>query len=158
MDNRQSIEAFWKEFLLSAPQAAQLDGYHAWAFGSTSEAANALASLVMKGLKTATSSLVWSFETENEPFPKPGEYNLILDGEGCPVCITQTTEVEIKPFIEVDAAHARLEGEGDLSLMYWREVHWLFFTQECAAIGRSPDETMPVCCERFRLCWPLVGS
>jgi uncharacterized protein YhfF len=77
-----------------------------------------------------------------------------LDGQGQPVCIIQTTQVEIKPFNQVDADFAAAEGEGDRSLAYWRDVHWRFFSRECQTIGREPSLTIPVVCERFRLVYP----
>ncbi|TFH31677.1 MAG: ASCH domain-containing protein, partial [Anaerolineales bacterium] len=55
---------------------------------------------------------------------------------------------------EVDEEQAYLEGEGDRSLAYWRDVHWNFFSRECAQIGREPSEHMPVLCERFKLVFP----
>lgn len=44
-----------------------------------------------------------------------------------------------------------IEGEGDGSLAYRREVHWVFFTRECQRIGRVPVETMPMVCTVFEL-------
>jgi uncharacterized protein YhfF len=55
----------------------------------------------------------------------------------------------------VDAEHARLEGEGDLSLEYWREVHRAFFT-ETATHARPVDDDMPVVLERFRVVYQEV--
>ena len=54
------------------------------------------------------------------------------------------------PFDEVDEEHAYLEGEGDRSLEYWREVHERFFTENATHDrGFAPD--MPVVLERFRV-------
>ena len=155
MDQAQAISAYWDEFQDSSPSEHPFPTkFQAWSFGRSKEAADELGKLVREGKKTATASLVWSYEAEQEPLPEPGDYDLILDGNGNPLCITQTTSVEILPFGEVGAEHARLEGEGDLSLNFWREVHWRFFVEECAGLGREPDPGMPVCCERFKLCYP----
>lgn len=59
-----------------------------------------------------------------------GDYSIVLDGSGVPVCITQTERVEIKSFNKVTADHAHLEGEGNRSLEYWRKVHKDFFEKE----------------------------
>ncbi len=159
MDNSEIIKEFWLKFLESDPHTIKAQvTYQTWAFGRTPADADELVSLVLAGVKTATASLVWSYEAENEPLPLIGDYSLVLGGSGEPVCIIQTTSVEVRPFIEVDDRQAREEGEGDLSLSYWREVHWRFFSEECTDLGRSPDERMPVCCERFRLCYPLSGN
>jgi uncharacterized protein YhfF len=156
MEQKALIQQFWNKFIETIqPGVERPETYQSWAFGRTSETADKLASLVMDGLKTATAGLVWNFEAEIEPFPQVGQYNLILNGKGEPVCIIQTTSVEVKPFNAVDDRHAMEEGEGDLSLAFWREVHWRVFSEECADIGLSPDVEMPVCCERFRLCYPL---
>ena len=53
-------------------------------------------------------------------------------------------------FDEVSAEHARREGEGDLSLAYWREVHQRFFT-EYAEHDRGFSPTMPVVLQSFEV-------
>jgi uncharacterized protein YhfF len=113
--------------------------------------ADRLGDLVRKGLKTATASLVWSLEAGSEPYPSVGDYSIILDGRGLPMCIIQTTDLRVIPFDEVDEEHAYLEGEGDRSLRYWREAHWDYFGEECRQMGREPSERMPILCERFAL-------
>lgn len=150
---------FWEDYLQSLPpEAGKPELFDSWAFGHTPEHADQLGALVLAGTKTATASLVWGYESGVEQFPQAGQYSLILDGAGDPLCILQTTAVEVRPFEEVDAVHAHLEGDGDLSLDYWREVHWRFFSEECAQLGKTPDRRMPVCCERFRLCYPPAKS
>lgn len=58
------------------------------------------------------------------------------------------------PFSQVDADFAATEGEGDGSLTFWREAHRAFFTRECARLGRTFTEQMPVVCERFERVYP----
>ncbi|MDH3942590.1 MAG: ASCH domain-containing protein [Anaerolineae bacterium] len=145
------IQSYWQAFLASDSPPPPGASYLAWAFGDSPEMADELLALVQAGTKTATASLHWVYEVENEALPQVGEYNIILDGAGRPGCITQTVEVRILPFDQVPADFGRDEGEGDLSLTFWRRVHWDFFTRECASIGRQPAEDMPVVCERFRL-------
>ena len=149
----ESVEDFWRAYRASllpdsrppeAPPAA-------WSFGSTPEMADELGGLVRAGVKTGTASLLWAYEAEGEPLPQAGAISLILDSAGQPLCLIETTSVAVKPFTEVDEAHAWSEGEGDRSLRSWREVHWRVFSQECAILGRAPAEDMPVVCERFRL-------
>lgn len=148
-------DAFWDDFLRSLPEGANTPvAYQAWSFGDSPETADKLGALVIQGIKTATASLVWSYEHEGEALPEVGDYSMILDGRGEPMCIIQNTAVSIHPFNDVDQEQAYLEGEGDRSLAFWRDVHWHFFSRECAQIGRTPDETMPVICERFKLVYP----
>jgi uncharacterized protein YhfF len=63
--------------------------------------------------------------------------------------------VTVVPFDQVDAGHARLEGEGDLSLAYWREVHERYFTDH-ATNDRGFAPEMPVVLERFRVVYQEV--
>jgi uncharacterized protein YhfF len=45
--------------------------------------------------------------------PKPGDFVMMLGGEGRPRFIWRTMEITIKPRSEVDEAFAWDEGEGD---------------------------------------------
>ncbi len=156
MKHKDTIQAYWESFLNSAPQDVKDShpNYEAWPFGDSPEMADELGGLVCQGVKTATASLVWVYEAEQEPLPKVGDYSIILDGREQPMCIIRTTKLDIVPFDEVDAEQAYLEGEGDRSLDFWREVHWRFFSRECAQIGKQPDQKMPILCERFELVYP----
>ncbi len=119
-----------------------------WAFGATPEQADELVGLVVAGRKTATASALWDYEAQGEPLPEPGVLAIVTDGAGLPRALIVTTEVRVTPFDEVDAEHARLEGEGDLSLASWRAVHERFFTEHAEhEKGFVPD--MPVVLERF---------
>ena len=153
-DPRQA--AYWMAFLKSLPEGAEAapSAYQAWGFGDSPQMADALGALVRDGFKSATASLVWAYEAEDEPPPEVGDYSIILDGEGAPLCIIQTTEIYVRPFNKVDAEQAYLEGEGDRSLTFWREAHWEFFSRECTLLGRKPSQEMPVLCERFKLVYP----
>ena len=122
--------------------------YEAWAFG---EAADELADLVLRGIKTATCSAYDLYEAEGEPLPKPGEYSVILDSKDDAVCIIETTRVYIASFSEVTEEHAFKEGEGDRSLEHWRMVHKDFFTKELASIGQPFNESMKLVLEEFQL-------
>ena len=122
--------------------------YEAWAFGG---APDQLAELVIKGIKVATSSLYYWYQSGKDCLPKTGEYSVILDAKGSAVCIIQTTKVYIVPFCEVSEEHARKEGEGDLSLAYWRQVHEAFFSDELKVEHKVFSEKMEVVCEEFQV-------
>ena len=128
----------------------------AWSFGANPAQADELLDLVLAGTKTATASALWDYEAENEPLPETGALSIILDGSGQPRALIETASVDIVPFDQVDEEHARLEGEGDLSLAHWREVHQRFFTDVAThERGFAPD--MPVVCERFRVLYSDEG-
>ena len=84
--------------------------------------------------------------TQLKRLPSPGTLSIVVDGAGKPRVLIVTTRVEVVAFDEVDAEHARLEGEGDLSLSYWRAAHQEFFS---ATGSWSPD--MQVVLERFEI-------
>lgn len=138
----------WERFCEKSGIKADYDD---WAFGG---APDALAELVLNGIKTAMASAYPLYEQEQEPLPKAGDYSVILNTKGEAVCIIRTTKVYVVPFREVSADHAFREGEDDRSLESWREVHRDFFTREMNDEGLSFDEDMPVVCEEFMRVYP----
>lgn len=122
----------------------------AWQFGATPEQADELLALVLDGTKTATASMLWDFEAEGERLPEPGTLSIILDGREHPRALIETTAVEVVAFDEVDDEHAYLEGEGDRSLGFWRDVHERHFTEH-ATHDRGFSRDLPVVLERFRV-------
>lgn len=131
-----------------------LTGMEVLAFGNedTPELTDELAGLVAQGRKTATCGLQREYEEENEPLPRIGDRYCVIDSGKRPVCVIEIAEVRIVPFGEVDADFARDEGEGDLSLEYWREAHEKFFS----AHGGVAEGT-PLVCERFRVLHVFEG-
>jgi uncharacterized protein YhfF len=149
-----AARAMWGAFCQEHGEIPPGTSYEAWYFGDSGELAEELAGLVVSGKKTATASLFWEYEVEGEALPQVGGYSVITNYDGKPVCVIQTTQVRILPYDEVEADFAADEGEGDLSLEFWRQAHWRFFSRACAKIGKQPDVRMPVVCERFRLVYP----
>ena len=47
-----------------------------------------------------------------------------------PVCVIRLISIRLVRFCDVTEEFARKEGEGDLSLEYWRKEHHRFFTRE----------------------------
>lgn len=123
----------------------------AWAFGATPEQSDELLGLVLDGTKTATSSSQADYVKEGEELPTPGVLGIVLDGAGHPRALVVTTQARVVPFDQVDADHARAEGEGDRSLEHWRVAHERFFAEHADG-GFSPD--MPVVLESFRVLYP----
>ncbi|MFC7063778.1 ASCH domain-containing protein [Halobacillus seohaensis] len=146
--SNDSIIQMWEDFQKINPNAPK--SYEAWAFGDSKEMADELAELVIDGTKTATTSN-YSLYEENEPLPYVGLHNIILDGDGNAVAIVENTSVEIVVFDEVSEEHAYLEGEGDRTLKYWRNVHEDFFKKELKEVNQEFHNKIPVVCERFKL-------
>ncbi len=136
----------WKEFITKN----NIDDceYEAWSFGAEPDL---LAELVASGEKTATSSAYPLYALENEPLPKVGVYDVILDSKGEAVCVIQTKKVYVIPFKEVTAEHAYKEGEGDKSLDFWRKVHEKFFTECMEEVDLKFTSDMEVVCEEFEV-------
>ncbi len=142
-----AIETFWRSTGSTGPVP------DAWAFGDHATLADELLALVLDGTKTATASSAWDVEADGDPVPAVGDLSIVLDGSGHPRALIRTTQVRVVPFMDVDDEHARLEGEGDLTLQHWREAHETFF-RRTASDDRGFDETMPVICERFEVVEP----
>jgi uncharacterized protein YhfF len=155
MEKTPETEAFWKTFLANLPEGVSPpEDYQVWHFSDNKESADRLGELVRAGIKTATCSLLWSYEVEDQSLPQVNTYSVITNWEGTPLCIILTTEVEVRDFDKVDAVFAYEEGEGDRSLDFWRRVHWEVFSNECSMIGYRPAPSMPLVCERFRKVYP----
>jgi uncharacterized protein YhfF len=147
------IQNYWQKFLSTLPANSP---YRSKAFisegwGDGSEMADELGALIAAGTKTATCSALWEWDSEGESIPETGTVTVVLNGSGEPLCIVETVEVTVRKYNEVDAEFARQEGEGDLSLDYWREAHRTFFSRSLPRIGKNFSEEMPLVCERFRL-------
>ena len=104
-------------------------GANARQMGDSPELASELADLIKKGIKTASSGSFASYQQE-EPAPKIGSYNIILDGQSIPVCVIRLVSMRLVRFCDLTEEFARKEGEGDLSLEYWQKEHQRFFTRE----------------------------
>jgi uncharacterized protein YhfF len=154
MEVAEPIRRFWDEFQASVPYDASPRFYEAFHFDDNERSADALGALVLSGRKRATAGLRWTNEATGKPLPAVGALSVVTDWRGTPLCIIETTHVEIVPFDRVGERFAAIEGEGDGTLRYWREAHWRFFSRECQRIGREPDLQMPVVCERFEVVYP----
>ena len=150
----EGVKQFWLRFCAADPLVQPDTPFQSWYFGNTPDMATELAALVREGKKTATASSVRMNELEPGNAPVPGGYSVVTDFDGAPICVIQTAEIQHLPFEEVDEAFAAEEGEGDLSLEYWRQVHWDYFTREAGENGFDFDARSLVCCERFRLLFP----
>jgi uncharacterized protein YhfF len=152
MDNDR-IEAYWRSYLDTLPAGSPLrdEQYVAEGWGDSPQMADELGALITAGTKTATCSALWEYEAEGSPLPETGSKTIVLDGYNDPLCIVETTEVEVRPYNEVDDRFAYEEGEGDRSLEYWRKAHWHFFSRTLPNIGKESTPDMPLVCERFRV-------
>lgn len=155
MTRSTAVQKFWEEFCAANSQVEAGKPYQSWYFGNSSEMAKELADLVISGKKFATASLAEVNNIKPDEAPIADGYSVVTDYEGNPQCVIQTTEIGHFPFNKVDAQFAADEGEGDQSLEYWRRVHTEYFSRETAAMKIDFNEDSIICCERFKLLFPL---
>lgn len=124
------------------------DKYEDWSFGDSPDE---LAQLVLEGKKCAAASVYELYDYDGEDLPKVGDYSVIMDSKEHAVCVIVNTDVKIVPFSEVDEEHARLEGEGDGSLDYWKSVHSKLFAEWLSEAGKSFSDKTKVVLERFKM-------
>lgn len=147
--NKAQIKKYWFDFLKDKNPLDYPLG-DITIFGAEPDL---LAQLVKDDIKTAATSSYALYEP-TEYMPTVGDYNIILDGDENPVCITKTVVTEVVPFNQVSAEHAYHEGEGPRTLEYWRQVHKEFFRQEYHDYGQEFEENIPCLCEVFeRIYW-----
>jgi uncharacterized protein YhfF len=150
---KENIKNLWENYLTSIgenPENTKLECKIVEYFGNN-KIADELFNLVYSGKKTATCGSLWSYEAEKTNPLEKGDLNIVTDYCGKKACVIKTTNIKIKKFIEISEVDARLEGEGDLSLKYWREEHKKFFEEKCKEIGKEFSEKMPVVFEEFEV-------
>jgi len=145
-------EDFWTDYLTKrgviGPKLAEpvIDE-----FGDNPKLANELVGLIMEGKKTASCALMYEYKKENEELPVSGQVKLVVDGSYNPVCVIETTEVQVKPYREVDQGFAYDEGEDDRSYESWDREHRKYFRRFLGQEGIEFDDKMLLVLERFRL-------
>ncbi|MCY6354407.1 ASCH domain-containing protein [Clostridium sp. ZS2-4] len=149
----KSVQEMWKNYLASIGENINNTNknYTSWYFCDNEKSANDLAKLVREGIKRGTTSLYYWYELENEELPTEDNYSIITDWNGIVQCIIRTKKVTVRPFKDVNEEFAKIEGEGDKSLKYWREVHVHFFTKELEEEEKEFSEDMLVVCQEFEV-------
>lgn len=153
--DRAACQAFWQAYLAQLPPGHPHHARRpeAFAFGDSAALADELAQLVLTGRKQATTSLGVEFTAVGDPLPRAGDVCIVLRGDAQPVAVIELTDVTTRPFGQVDATYAAIEGEGDGSLAHWRAGHVAYFNGVCRRLGGQFDESTPVICQVFKLCW-----
>ena len=110
MNVPKSVQPFWDKFQASIAYDASPLFYDAFHFDDNEPSANALAALVLSGQKRATAGLLWTNERTNKPLPRIGSLSVVTDWQGAPLCIIESTHIEVVPFDSVSDGFAVLEG------------------------------------------------
>ena len=145
-------DAFWQSFC----EAKGIEGknYDVVVFGDSPAMANELAAHVVHGPKRATAGLLRDFEGEPTAVPVIGGFAVVVNGDGDPLCVFQTTDVRIGPLSSVDDLFAWDEGEGDRTREWWLAVHTSEFTRQSESEKFQMHPDISTVFERFILVWP----
>ncbi|MEM1340377.1 MAG: ASCH domain-containing protein [Bacteroidota bacterium] len=144
-----SARSLWGDFLDAHLEFANCPAPKVIHFCDNEEDANTCAELVRKDVKRATSHSLLGLQLRQEALPKIGDFAVVTNWNGEARSIIRTTSVKLIPYFAIHSEHARLEGEGDKSLAYWKKVHWEYYTRELAHFERKPLESMIIVFERF---------
>ncbi|MCX2718706.1 ASCH domain-containing protein [Lentiprolixibacter aurantiacus] len=153
MDNA-SARNMWGDFLDTHLEYAFAEEPRVERFFDNEKDCQASIKLVLSGTKRATSHSLLGLQLRGERLPKIGDFTVLTDWNGKARCIVRTAGVKLKPFFSIPGSYAKLEGEGDKSLEYWKKMHWEFYKRELEPFGREPRESMIVVCEVFEKVFP----
>jgi len=116
--------AYWQLYLQTLPDEQRRMQMNVSAgYAGTLETTDTLLELYLAGKKVAGSSLLEDFLAAGDPLPKVGNRWIYLNGRNQPCCILKTEKIVTHKFKDVPAEIAIAEGEGDLSLSYWKRIH-----------------------------------
>lgn len=154
MENR-SARNMWGDYLDKHLEHAFVEEPRVTHFCDNEKDSNTCLKLVLGGKKRATSHSLLGLQNREEVLPKIGDFTIITDWEGKAKCIIRTTSVRMRPFFSITDEYARIEGEGDGSLDYWKKTHWDYYQRELESFGRVPVDSMIIVCEEFEKVYPV---
>jgi uncharacterized protein YhfF len=149
-ENKRSIEILWNNYIDENREKKNIKTPISFYFCDNEIDANECAILVVKGIKRATATSVWWFEKNNKPLPKIGDQYIITDWSGTAKAVIETTKIEQVPYNKITSEFAKIEGEGDKSLKYWKKVHKEYYSKEMKPFNEQFDEKMIIVCEHFK--------
>lgn len=150
------VARFWSCFLASeqCPRGAKERFYEVFRVGSDEHDADVGAKLILSGRKTATSSLLWEYETQQKVPPEVGSLWIVEDGSGRPVCIVRTSSIETVCFGEIDDDLAWDYGECDGTVEGWYRAFTPYYSALCESLGKELSGQTPLVWERFEVVFP----
>lgn len=148
MKLRDAEQNYWNRYLATLEEEPTEPRVEASIAGNL-DIADRLLGLYLSGSKRAGSGLVADYKHNNDPLPKVGDFWIILDSKLIPRCIVKTTRIQICNFKDVGEEVAVAEGEGDLSLEYWRKAHRDFFSPFLDVWGIKDLDTAEVLTEFY---------
>lgn len=150
MKNESAIREYWERFIKETRRSLDTQYDFCGYIGPTEEIADQLASLILSGEKTVTTSCLLSYEAEKEPIPVIGSLGIVTDWNGNPKCIIENVNVTVLPFRDMTFDICKREGE-DLNLQSWQTTHFDIFTKEGEELGYKFTLDTPIVFEDFRV-------
>jgi len=125
-------------------------------FGTPGPLRDRLIAAVLRGEKTATSSLLVEWEQEGEALPAVGQQQLVVDSDGRGVATIEVVQIDVIRLGDADLRLAIEEGEQFETVAQWREAHEHFWREYSLPnlpehLGYSLTDDSLVVVERFRL-------
>lgn len=150
LDNIQKF--YWDKFISSlSPCLHPVNPNVTASFAGNKEITDELLNLYLIGKKTAGSSVVEDFLSAGDELPQVGNYWIFLNSNEEPSCILKTVDIKIHKFNEVPEEVAVAEGEGDLTLEYWRKVHSDLYTPFLKTWGLNDIHDATIITEFFEI-------
>ena len=145
-----SVTRLWDRYRAIHPDAPA-DVPISFHFCDNQVDADLCAHLVATGQKRATAPSVAELALAGDPIPRVGDYAIVTDWTGHAIAVTRTVSVEIKKFGEIDEEFARAEGEGDLTLEWWRAAHRAYYENVLTGSQYKVDDDLEIACESFEV-------
>lgn len=145
-------KSYWEKYLNTLPEILRPKNPNVTAnFAGNREITDELLHLYLIGKKSAGSSIVEDFQTANDPLPQVGNYWIFLNSKDQPSCILKTERIVFNKFRDVPEEIAIAEGEGDLSIEYWKATHKELYLPYLADWGIPHMDEATVITEFFKL-------
>ncbi len=149
---KRSEQKYWNEYLQSLLERDRpVNPFVTAAYAGTPEITDELLALYLCGKKTAGSSIVEDYVSAGDLLPKVGNYWIYLNSQNVPSCILRTERIETNKFRDVSESIAIAEGEGDLSLAYWKRVHAEIYLPHLKSWGIAHMDDATVITEFFTI-------
>ena len=129
------------------PENSQVEASPAGNFEITDE----LVDLYLAGKKHAGSSPKEDFLACGDPLPEVGSYWILLDSQKKPRLILKTIDIEENKFADIPDRVIQAEGEGDLSVEYWKKVHSELYAPHIVEWGVKTVDEITVITEYFEI-------
>jgi len=143
---------YWKKYLNTLPENERPMHPRVEASpAGNKEITDELLKLYLDGKKYAGSSIVEDFLSAGDPLPQVGNYWIFLNSKDEPRCILRTERVVQNKFKDVPLDIVIAEGEGDLSLEYWKKVHKELYLPFLMSWGVREMDEATVITEFFKI-------